>query len=102
MDTQEIESKLKTVFDVYTSKYGINPDSDYFLLKIQEELGELSAAHLKLTQRARLKEASQEQLEKNLREEIADVLAMTILFAKSKGLRMEDLLNEKWFKYLND
>lgn len=80
--------------------YGINADPDYFLLKIQEELGELVAAHLKLTQRARLKESNQELLEKNLREEIADVLAMTILFSKSKGLHFEDLLTEKWFKYL--
>ena len=44
----------KRVSDVYANKFGIKRDDDWFILKIQEELGELTAAHLKLTQRARI------------------------------------------------
>jgi NTP pyrophosphatase (non-canonical NTP hydrolase) len=85
---------------VYSEKYSIQTSDDYYLLKIQEELGELSSAYLKLTQRARAKQATAEELEKNLREEVADVIAMTILFAKGRGIDVQSALEEKWFKYL--
>lgn len=100
MDIKLIEEKLSQVMSAYAEKYSIQVSDDYFLLKIQEELGELSSAYLKLTQRARVKQATADDLEKNLREEIADVLAMTILFAKGLGIDTQAALEEKWFKYL--
>lgn len=100
MNLNEISERLSKVIDIYAEKFSIRRDNDWFVLKIQEELGELSCAHLKLTQRARVGEASVEELEKNLRDEIADVIAMTLLFAKHKGIDVEKALEEKWFKYL--
>lgn len=100
MNLKEIEVKLKRVSDLYAEKFKIKRTDDWFILKIQEELGELSSAHLKLTERGRIGEKSQEELQKNLRDEIADVLAMTILFAIDKNVDVEQALNDKWFKYL--
>lgn len=100
MTFKDIEEKLKRVSDVYADKFGINRDDDWFVLKLQEELGELTAAHLKLTQRARVGELSNGELQKNLEDEIADVIAMTILFAEHKGVDVETAIKNKWFKHL--
>lgn len=75
MNLNEITTRLLRVSDQYAAKFSIRRDDDWFILKIQEELGELSAAYLKLTQRARIGQASSDELEKNLREEIADAIA---------------------------
>lgn len=96
----EISDKLSTVCDIYADKFNIQRDDDWYILKIQEELGELSSAHLKLTQRARIGEQSIKDLEKNLEEEVADVIAMTLLFARNKGIDVEKAISSKWFQYL--
>ncbi len=100
MNLKEITEQLTKVSDVYAEKFNIRRDDDWFVLKIQEELGELSAVHLKLTQRARIGQATQAELDKNLKDEIADVIAMTLLFAKHRGIDVEQAIKDKWFKYL--
>ncbi len=100
MNLNEISERLGKVSDIYAEKFGIRRDDDWFVLKIQEELGELSAAYLKLTQRARVGQDSQTELDKNLRDEVADVVAMTLLFAKHRGIDVEQAIKDKWFRYL--
>jgi NTP pyrophosphatase (non-canonical NTP hydrolase) len=100
MDLNEITNRLSKVSDIYADKFNIRRDDDWFVLKIQEELGELSAAHLKLTQRARIGENSQADLNKNLQDEITDVIAMTLLFARHRGIDIQKAIEEKRFKYL--
>lgn len=100
MNLKEISEQLGKVSDIYAQKFGINRDNDWFLLKLQEEMGELSAAYLKLTQRARVGTDSKEELEKNLNDEIADVMALTILFARNRGVDVEKAIKDKWFQYL--
>ena len=100
MNLNEISERLSKVSDIYAEKFGIRRDDDWFVLKIQEELGELSSAYLKLTQRARIGEETQASLETNLKEEVADVIAMTLLFAKHKGIDVEQAIKDKWFRYL--
>ena len=100
MDLKEISEQLGKVSDIYAEKFKIRRDDDWFILKIQEELGELSSVYLKLTQRARIGHDTPAELEKNLRDEIADVIAMTLLFAKHRDIDVEQALKEKWFRYL--
>lgn len=100
MNIQDMVTSLKKVILIYSEKYSIDLSDDYYLLKIQEELGELSSAHLKLTNRARKDSIPNEELQKNFEDEIADVLAMTMLFAEAKGLNVEDVLKRKWLRYL--
>lgn len=100
MNLDEISEQLGKVIDIYAQKFGILRDDDWFVLKIQEELGELSSAYLKLTQRARVSEKSTQELEINLQEEIADVVAMTLLFARHRGINVEQAIKSKWFRHL--
>lgn len=100
MNLKAITERLSKVSDIYAAKFEIRRDDDWFILKIQEELGELSSAYLKLTQRARTAQQTQAELEKNLRDEFSDVIAMTLLFAKHKNIDVEQAIKEKWFQYL--
>ncbi len=43
------------VSDTYAGRNAIARDDDWYLLKLQEELGELAAEYLKMTSRGRLK-----------------------------------------------
>jgi NTP pyrophosphatase (non-canonical NTP hydrolase) len=100
MNLSDISNKLSNVCDIYVDRFNIRRDDDWYLIKIQEELGELSSAYLKLTQRARIGEQSIEEMEKNLEDEVADVIAMTLLFARNKNINVEKALNNKWFRHL--
>ena len=46
-------SDVRRISDIYAGKYGIVRDDDWYLLKLQEELGELTAGHLRLSSRGR-------------------------------------------------
>ena len=100
MGLRERSEDLSRVSDMYAERFGIRRDDDWFLLKIQEELGELTSAYLKLTQRAKVGDQSRAALETNLKEEIADVIATTLLFAKQRGIDVERALEDKWLRYL--
>ncbi len=100
MKLDELTSTLSRVSDTYAKNFSIQRSDDWYLLKIQEELGELTAAFLKLSARARV--SGTENLKINLEDEIADVLAMTLLFSKSQGIDPEKAIRNKWFKYLED
>lgn len=100
LNMQEITQILSKVSDIYSQRFSIERTPDWYLIKLQEELGELSAAYLKLSGRARTKDESPNELKKNLTDEVADVLAMTLLFAKSQGIDPEEALKSKWYKHL--
>ena len=100
MELKELTDKIAGICDIYAEKYEINKSQDWMLLKIQEELGELNSAYLKLTSRGRIGKATPAELEKNLQEEIADVLCFVLLFARERGIDPEEAIKNKWCKYL--
>ncbi|MET3924784.1 phosphoribosyl-ATP pyrophosphohydrolase [Devosia sp. 2618] len=88
------------VSDTYALRNDIARDDDWYLLKLQEELGELSAEYLKLTGRGRLKGAAPGEIRQALEDEAADVLAMLLLFARNNDIDLDAALERKWFQYL--
>ncbi len=100
MNLTELTELLSQVSDTYAKNFSIQRSDDWYLLKIQEELGELTAAFLKLSARARVQ--GTQDLKSNLEAELADVLAMTLLFAKSQGIDPQGAIRNKWFKYLEE
>lgn len=97
---EELTKNLADISDLYAKRFSIERTSDWYLIKIQEELGELSSAFLKLSGRARVSDQTQEEKKKNLEDELADVLAMTLLFAKSQGIDPAKAIQQKWYKHL--
>lgn len=102
MTLKSLQKKLDKVCNNYSNKFNIAITDDWFLMKIQEELGELVSCHLQLTGRGRIKGKSKKDLNKNFSEEIVDVLAMTLLLAAHKNIDLDKALKNKWFKYLKD
>jgi NTP pyrophosphatase (non-canonical NTP hydrolase) len=96
----ELMPLVVEVSDTYASRNGIARDDDWFLLKLQEELGELSAEYLRTTGRGRMKGADAPAVRQALEDEAADVLAMLLLFAHRNGIDLDAALERKWFQYL--
>lgn len=100
MTLHELSEKVERVSKDYEQTHSIERTPDWYLLKLHEELGELTQAYLKLNGQARAKGLSEEELRTQLTEEVADVFSHILLFARSNGVNLEEALEKKWFKFL--
>lgn len=100
MNIDDLSTRIERVSYDYEQTHGIERSSDWFMLKLHEELGELTQAYLQLKGQARDKGHTKEQLELTIQEEVADVFAHIVLFARHNGVDIESALAAKWFKYL--
>jgi NTP pyrophosphatase (non-canonical NTP hydrolase) len=91
----EISEAAAQISDIYAGKYGIDRNDDWFLLKLQEELGELSQAHLRLSSRGR-----GEATEQDRADEAADVLCMLLLYCRRFGIDPDAAVRRKWLSWL--
>ena len=87
--------RVAAVSDIYAAKYGVDRNVDWALLKLQEELGELTQAHLRLSGRGR-GEAS----ETARADEAADVLCMLLLYCRRYGVDLDAAVQRKWLAWL--
>lgn len=92
---REISDKAARISDIYAGKYAIDRDDDWFLLKLQEELGELAQAHLRLSARGR-----GEANEHDRADEAADVLCMLLLYCRRFGIDPDQAVRRKWLAWL--
>ena len=83
------------ISDIYAGKYAIDRDDDWFLLKLQEELGELAQAHLRLSGRGRSQSTEQDRAD-----EAADVLCMLLLYCRRFGIDPDTAVRRKWLSWL--
>ena len=91
----EVSAAAAEISDIYAGKYAIDRDDDWFLLKLQEELGELAQAHLRLSSRGRGAATEQDRAD-----EAADVLCMLLLYCRRFGIDPEDAVRRKWLAWL--
>jgi len=101
MDIKEILEKIKKVSDKYEKVHDIKRDDDWYILKLHEEVWELSQVYLSLTWRWRKRDKNDEEMMKNFSDELADILAQLLLLADKKDIDIEKSLKEKRFKYLD-
>ena len=92
-----LSDQVQAVSDIYAANFGIDCDGDWALLKLQEELGELVQAHLKLTGRGRGGAAPEARAD-----EAADVLCMLLLYCRQHGVDLEAAVDRKWLAYLKE
>ena len=99
MDLHEWGDELEEISRQYAERFGVERTSPWFLLKLQEEVGELTQAYLQATGQSRDKGRSAADLESDLEAEVADVLAMVLLFARHHGIEADEALRRKWVGY---
>jgi NTP pyrophosphatase (non-canonical NTP hydrolase) len=91
-----LADQFETASATYAAANGIARDRDWFLLKLHEELGELTQAWNKKTGRGRPKGMSEEEIARALADETADVLGHVLLFARQNGLDLDAAIKRKW------
>lgn len=80
----------------YAATNGITRNEDWFILKLQEELGELTQVWMKLTDRGRKRGLSETELREALADETADLLGHILLFAQKNGIDLAPAITRKW------
>ncbi len=101
MELEKLTEKIETVSSRYASQVGIARDRDWFVFKLQEELGEMTQKYLMLTGRGRKKGMTDDEIRTGLEDEVADVFGQLLLLAKHFDIDLEKALDRKWFAYLN-
>jgi NTP pyrophosphatase (non-canonical NTP hydrolase) len=97
---QQIADGVEQVSSKYVASHAINRDNDWFMFKLQEELGEATQKYLMLTGRARTKGLSAEEIRAGFEDELADVLGQLLLLSKHMDVDLEKALERKWLSYL--
>lgn len=91
----ELTADVVRVSDLYARNHGVDRDRDWALLKLQEELGELTAEHLRMTSRARGEADPQARAD-----EAADVLGMLLIYCAQQGIDLDAAMRRKWLRWL--
>ena len=78
----KLADRFEQASRTYASSNGIARDEDWFVLKLQEELGELTQVWMKLTARGRRRGLDDTALREELANETADLLGHILLFAR--------------------
>lgn len=102
MDLRQLTEEVESVSKIYAGRHGIERDGTWFLLKLQEEIGELTQAFLMRSGQSRNKGYSAEELETNFRSELADVFSQVLLLARHHGVDLEAEVERKWLVWLVD
>jgi NTP pyrophosphatase (non-canonical NTP hydrolase) len=96
MDLKETTEIVELVSQLYAEKFNIERDANWFILKLQEEVGELIQSYLMMTGKARTKGKSAEEIQVEFRKEVADVFCHVLLLANFYGVDLEKEMDAKW------
>ncbi|MBS1166651.1 MAG: Phosphoribosyl-ATP pyrophosphohydrolase-like protein [Proteobacteria bacterium] len=91
-----LANRLEAISAAYAATYAIDRSGDWFLLKVQEEMGEMTQAWLTRTGRSRRDADIEGQ---QLPAEVADVLCQLLLFARAAGIDLDAAVREKWLRW---
>ncbi|MFA5135959.1 MAG: pyrophosphatase [Patescibacteria group bacterium] len=97
MGIKELTRKIESISQLYSRKYKIKRSSSWFVLKLQEEVGELTQSYLMMKGKGRNKNKSQTEMRSDFKKELADVFCHVLLLAESNEVDIEEAIAEKWF-----
>ena len=96
MNLSDLSASVLRISDIYAREHDIDRSADWSLLKVQEELGELTAEHLRMSGRKR-GVADPDKLG----DEAADVLGMLLIYCDWAGIDIEAAMQRKWLHWLS-
>ena len=97
MDFNELQNKMIKNLMNYGKNYNVKIDEDFALLKLYEEVGEFAQAVLVHRKKSRPEKYLSEELsKKELGNELADIIGMTIVNAHLLGIDLEKAIQDKW------
>lgn len=96
MELTKLSDEVEAVSQSYARAHGFERNETWFLLKLQEEVGELTQAFLMRTGQARSKGKTAQQVDDMFGAEVADVLCHVLLLARHHGVDLESQVDRKW------
>lgn len=96
VDIEQITTEVEAVSSDYAKKFNIKRDNSWFVLKLQEELGELIQIYLMMSGKARTKGKTGIEIKSDFEKEIADVFCHVLLLAKHYKIDLNKAVEEKW------
>lgn len=100
MNLNSLIEKIEKVSANYSAKFNIPRNKLWYLLKVQEEMGELTQAYLSMNGQGRHKNKTTEELRQDFENEIADVLCHVLLLAKNENIDLKRAVSTKWLQKL--
>lgn len=88
-----MQTEVEAISRAYARIFGIDRTDDWLMLKLTEEVGELTQAYLAASGRTR---RTSEGAADQVQAELADVLAHVLLIAERLGIDLDDALEQKW------
>lgn len=102
MDLRRLADDIESISERYAGVLGIERDDAWYLLKLQEEVGELTQAFLMRAGQARTRGLTAEEIDSGFRAELADVLCHVLLMARHHGVDLEAEVGRKWLVRLRE
>ncbi|GEL94474.1 MazG-like family protein [Cellulomonas composti] len=99
MELADAQREIETISRAYGRLFDVERTDDWLVLKLNEEVGELTQAFLTRSGRTRHRGLTPEQSDEAVRDELADVLAHVLVLAERLGVDLDDALERKWFRY---
>ncbi|WP_232661768.1 hypothetical protein [Pseudonocardia sp. TRM90224] len=99
MDLRELTDRVEAISQRYAAGFGFDRTADWHVMKLHEEVGELTQAHLMRTAQARAKGMGQAELDALFAAELADVLCHTLLIARHHDVDLRAEVERKWLSY---
>ena len=96
MHIEALSQEVESVSELYAERNSIDRTDDWLMLKLHEEVGELTQAYLARSGRARDKGRSSSELDDDFRAEIVDVLAQVLLVARRHNVDLTAEVERKW------
>lgn len=99
MNIKDLTQEVEKISQIYSKRFKIERDGNWFILKLQEELGELIQSYLMMIRKGRNKGKSAVEIKDNFRKEVADVFSHVLILAKFYNIDLEKEVEEKWLKW---
>ncbi len=99
MELKDLADEVEIISRAYGRLFGVERTDDWLVLKLHEEVGELTQAYLAASGRSRDRGADPDEVAAAFRSELADVLAQLLLVARRFDVDLETELERKWFRW---
>ncbi|WP_020016151.1 hypothetical protein [Promicromonospora sukumoe] len=99
MELQKLSDEVEIISRAYARIHGLERTDDWLLLKLHEEIGELTQAFLNLSGRSRDRGLTDDEVRDAFRGEVADALGQLLLVARRFDVDLAEELDRKWFRW---
>lgn len=98
---KELSDRIGEVGELYARVHDIERSSDWYLLKLTEELGELTAEHLLLAGRSKPNSDGSGGTREALESEAADLFGQFVLYLRANDIDIKAAIERKWLRHLD-